>query len=273
MRQQVLEMKILAVLVGEEAKKANLTVSDDEVSTKIGEIAAQRKMTADQFEAMVAQAGQDFDMFKGQVRARLLEEKVMAMQWEGKINITEADAKKHFDSDPANYAVEEKVRASHILIMPDATGDPNEAKPKALAKIQDLLKQVKEGADFAELAKANSACGSAPRGGDLGSFGRGAMVPPFEKAAFAMKVGEVSDIVETQFGYHIIKKTDHQEASQPTFEDVKEKIIEELTAAKQNEIAQKYVASLKAKATIVYPPGKEPAPVQPPSLGGSVARP
>jgi len=273
LRQQAVERSIVDVLLGEEVKKANLTVTDDEFAKEIEEIATRQKMTPDEFKARLAQAGQDFDKVKGEIRKTLLYQKVAAAQWEGKIDVTEEDAKKHFDDNEAKYATQEKVQASHILITPDATADPNEAKPKALAKAEDLLKQIKEGADFAELAKANSSCGTAARGGDLGLFGKGDMVGPFEEVAFALKVGEMSDVVETQFGYHIIKKTNHQQASQPTFEDVKEKIIEELTKGQQGEIANKYIDDLKAKATIVYPPGKEPTPAQPPALRGGAGTP
>ena len=84
---------------------------------------------------------------------------------------------------------------------------------------------VKAGKDFTELAKAHSSCPSGQRGGDLGAFGRGRMVKPFEDAAYALKVGEVSDIVETQFGYHIIKTVAHNEAKTTTLEEAKAEIV------------------------------------------------
>jgi peptidyl-prolyl cis-trans isomerase C len=86
------------------------------------------------------------------------------------------------------------------------------------------------------------------------------MVPPFENAAFALKVGQVSDIVESQFGYHIIKVTDHKDPNLITFDKAKEDIVRMLTQQKQGELALQYVESLKANAKIVYTPGKEPAP-------------
>ena len=97
----------------------------------------------------------------------------------------------------------DKVRASHILRSADGRG-----KEEALKEIEDLKEQIDDGADFADLAKANSECPSGSSGGDLGSFGRGAMVPEFDKAAFAMEVGEVSSPVETDFGYHLIQRTE-----------------------------------------------------------------
>ncbi|OSQ35622.1 peptidylprolyl isomerase [Thalassospira mesophila] len=103
----------------------------------------------------------------------------------------------------------EQVRASHILLMyaGSARSTASRSKEEALTQIQDLKTQVNDGADFAELAKANSDCPSGQQGGDLGTFGRGMMVPEFDQAAFNMEVGTVSDVVETDFGYHILQRT------------------------------------------------------------------
>lgn len=102
-----------------------------------------------------------------------------------------------------------QVRASHILLMykGSSRSSSNRSKEEALTSIHDLKRQIDEGADFAQLARQHSDCPSSKSGGDLGSFGRGAMVKPFEDAAFGIPVGAVSGVVETQFGYHIIKRT------------------------------------------------------------------
>jgi parvulin-like peptidyl-prolyl isomerase len=103
----------------------------------------------------------------------------------------------------------ETVRASHILLMYQGSerSSATRSKADASAQIQTLLGQVQAGADFATLARDNSDCPSKARGGDLGSFGRGQMVKAFEETAFALPVGGTSGVVETQFGYHIIKRT------------------------------------------------------------------
>ena len=101
------------------------------------------------------------------------------------------------------------VRASHILLMyaGSARSSATRSKAEALSQINDISAKLAGGADFAELAKAHSDCPSNSRGGDLGQFGRGQMVKPFEEAAFGMEVGQVSGVVETDFGYHLIKRT------------------------------------------------------------------
>jgi parvulin-like peptidyl-prolyl isomerase len=101
------------------------------------------------------------------------------------------------------------VRASHILLMYQGSARSSATRSKAEAEqqIKELKTKIDGGADFAELARAHSDCPSSAKGGDLGQFGRGQMVPAFENAAFSMNVGDVSGVVETDFGYHLIKRT------------------------------------------------------------------
>ena len=269
LRQQVLERIIIEQLLDEKVKAAKIVVTDEEAIEQIKEMASQQQppLSMEDFKALIEAYGQSFDDVKLRIQRGLAYQKLMEAQWAGKINIKEEDAKKYYSENKSKFETPEQVRASHILIKPDTTdpnADPNQAKATAKTKTQDLLKQIKGGADFAELAKTNSGCPSSAKGGDLGFFGRGQMVPAFEKAAFALKVGQVSDIVETQFGYHIIKVTDHKDASVTTFEQAKDNILKLLTQTRQAELAKEYITSLKDKANIVYPPGKEPkAPTSP----------
>ena len=103
----------------------------------------------------------------------------------------------------------EQVRASHILLMyaGSARSTATRSQAEALAGVEGFKSALDEGADFAELAAANSDCPSGRSGGDLGPFGRGQMVPEFEEAAFNMEIGDVSGVIETDFGYHLVKRT------------------------------------------------------------------
>ena len=103
----------------------------------------------------------------------------------------------------------DQVRASHILLMyqGSASSSATRSKEEAATQIADLKTQIEGGADFGDIARDNSDCPSGAQGGDLGSFGRGQMVPEFETATFAMEVGDLSDVVETDFGYHLIQRT------------------------------------------------------------------
>jgi peptidyl-prolyl cis-trans isomerase C len=161
------------------------------------------------------------------------------------VKVDEAKAKAFYDENNAFFEVPEQIRASHILIKTDdATNDV--LKAAARAKIEGILKQVKDGGDFAALAAANSDCPSKSNGGDLGLFGKGQMVPPFEEAAFALSTNEVSGVVETSFGYHIIKLTDRVPASKRAFDEVKEQIVSRLTSEEQGKIVSEYVEKISA---------------------------
>jgi len=263
LRQQALERMIVEQLLNQKVKADGIVVTEEEVIDKIKEMASQQQppLSLEDFKVLIEAYGKSFDEVKQRVQKGLGYEKIMEAQWAGKINVTEDDAKKYYSENKTKFETPEQVRASHILIKPDTTDpntDPNKAKAIAKAKAQDLLKQIKDGADFAELAKANSDCPSAAKGGDLNFFSRGRMIPAFEKTAFELKIGQVSDIVETQFGYHVIKVTDHKDASVTQFEQAKDDILQILKQTKKAELADKYIESLKTKANIVYPAGKEP---------------
>ncbi|MCS7026259.1 MAG: peptidylprolyl isomerase [Bryobacteraceae bacterium] len=144
------------------------------------------------------------------------------------IKMSDAQLLSFYNSNKDSFRTPERVRARHILIK--TMDKPKEEHDKLKKKAEDLLKQVKAGADFAELAKKHSEdTVSAAKGGDLDWFGRGQMVPEFEKAAFALKPNEISDIVTSSFGYHIIQTTAKEEARLKPFEEVKEQIQKEQT--------------------------------------------
>ncbi len=166
-----------------------------------------------------------------------------------KVTVSDAEVKKFYDENQDKFKQPATIRASHILCKVDPKATDADKK-KAREKAEGLLKEVKAGKDFAELAKTNSDCPSNAQGGDLGFFGKGQMVPAFENAAFALKPGEVSDVVETQFGYHVIKVTDKKDAGVTKFDDVKERIQAYLKNTKVQKGVQDYVAKLKEKAKI-----------------------
>lgn len=263
LRQPALEELITRMLLDEKIK-AEVVVTEEEVIAYLeGAGSAQKPpLSLEDIKERIRASGQDFDDVKQNIRRRLGYQRLMEAQWAGRINITEDEARKYYNENPRQFRAPEQVKASHILIKPDTSdpnADPNETKAKAKAKAHELLKKIQNADDdFATLAKVNSACPSAARGGDLGLKPRGTWVKPFEEAAFKLKVGQVSDVVETQFGYHIIKLTGRKEPTITMFEEARDGIINVLTRKKRDEITKEYIELLKAKANIVYPPGKEP---------------
>lgn len=143
----------------------------------------------------------------------------------------------------------ESIRANHILIKSNRNDDMKK-RSEALSKIKNIKKQLDNGADFDDLASKNSEDSSAKNGGDLGFFGRGQMVPEFEKAAFSLPVGGVSDVVETEFGYHLIKVTEKKAARKLKYEDIKGDLAGYLYQKKSSERFEAYVADLRKKGDV-----------------------
>lgn len=264
-------------LLNEKVEAAGFTVSEDEIAEEMKNSAAMQKLTLEQFKQRVQQAGYDMEQIKKQMRTILGHRKLMLKEFPDEAKYTEEDAKTYYDQNKARYETPEQIRASHILISSrptDPNSDPNEVKAAAGTKAQELLKQIKEGADFAELAKANSQDpGSASQGGDLNFFSRGRMVPAFEKAAFDLKeIGDVSEVVETNYGFHIIKLTGKKEPSTTSFEEAKDQIMAQQSQMKLRRLAIEYVDKLKVDAEIVPAPGVSLDPPTPPRRpGGAVA--
>jgi peptidyl-prolyl cis-trans isomerase C len=276
-RQQVLDRMVMERLLDEQVKAAHIEVSEQDAVAEIEKTGARQQppMTVADFQARVEAQGGNFQEVKDEFRRGIGYRKVLESQWAGKVDATDDEAKQYYDSHLADYEVPEQIRASHILISTqskDPNADPNAFKAAAKEKAEKLLAQVKAGGDFATLAKENSSCPSAAQGGDLGFFARGQMVKPFEDAAFALSKGQISDLVETEFGYHIITVTDHKDASTTPFEEAKGGIVERLSDEKKNAITKDYLQSLRAKATIIYAPGNEPQPPAiPPAPQGTVS--
>ena len=279
LRKQVLDGLIVEHLLDEKVKAAGITVSDQEVDEHIRKMAEKQSMSMEDFKSVVESLGKSLEQVRKRIARGLGYQKLMESQWKDRTAVTEQEAEEYYRRNTGEFHEGEQVRASHILIKPEqpAGGDPNEqpadpnqAMAAARRQAAELLARIKEGEDFEELARTHSSCPSASRGGDLG-FGvksdpnsgtRGTWVKPFEEAAFALEEGHVSDIVETRFGCHIIKVTDHKPAQTKPFEEVEESVIEQLRSEKQRQLGMEFIEKLKAEAEIVYPDSPEQAPAE-----------
>ena len=169
------------------------------------------------------------------LKKRVVVEAYLKKKVEEQANITDADLQKFYDQNKEKFKTGEQVHASHILVKTDK-------------EAQDILAQIKKGGNFEELAKKHSIDGAAAKGGDLGWFGKGSMIPEFEKVVFGLKEGELSGIVKTQFGYHIIKLTGKRPAGIRPFDEVKEQIKAAILPEKQQGVFQKLKEDLKKDA-------------------------
>jgi peptidyl-prolyl cis-trans isomerase C len=253
-------------LLDANADRVKVTVTDKELAAELdnmlaGHLVRTGLSRGELSEQIQQQRGTSLDelvkqqladpQFKQAVRhAKLLEH-----EYPEKFKITKDDVKSQYESDlERTYSKPATVRASHILINTrELTTD--DGKAEARKKAEAVLAEAKKpDADFAALAKKHSEGPSNTRGGDLGFFPRkGSMVEPFAAAAFALKVGDVSDIVETQFGYHIIKVTERKEAKVTTLEEATGAIREQIKAERMQELRPKHIAKLREAAKIVMP--------------------
>ncbi len=241
----------------EEREKIVPSILDQLVTrTMLLQVAAKSDITPDetvinqQFEAIKAQqptiADEDLRRF---ISDEIVIQQTIQQAVVSKISITDEEAQDYYTQNQDQFNEPEQIRASHILVKV-AQDASQEDKDAAQKKIEEVLAKAKNGEDFAELAKQHSEGPSGPNGGDLGFFQRGAMVKPFEDAVLAMNEGDVSDLVETQFGYHIIKATGKKEPRTVSFEEVKDRLKSGLSREKTNTEVAKWIDDLKATAEI-----------------------
>ncbi|OME82096.1 peptidylprolyl isomerase [Paenibacillus sp. FSL A5-0031] len=228
-----LENIITQELIVQEAEANNVKVTDADVDAEIALI-KKNFGTDEQFNAALAQYNMTLENLKSDTKINLTIRKVL----EPKTDVTAEEIQQFYDTNKAALGTPEQIQASHILV---ATKEEADA----------ILAELKQGGDFAAIAKAKSIDpGSKDNGGDLGLFGKGKMVPEFEAAAFALKINEISGVVQTENGYHIIKKTAEKAAVVPTFEEKKEEIKNQLVATEANELSEAWMTEIRAKAKI-----------------------
>lgn len=228
-----LDSLILEELVQQQANAASITFTDADVTAEINALKLYYG-TDEMFDNILLQNGISLEDLHKDMRLSAMIRKVL----EPKTNVTDEAVQQYFDDNKAMWSTEsEQVQASHILV-------DTEDEAKAIAA------ELEEGADFAELAKAKSKDGSSQFGGDLGFFPYEQMVPEFSEAAFALEDGEISDIVQSQFGYHIIKKTGSKPPVIPTFEEKKEAIHTFLVGEEARALATEWIQDIRENATI-----------------------
>jgi len=243
----VLDQLIAYRLLAQESVTRNIAVSDGDVDARAAEI--RKQFPSDQvFQQTLEQQHMTEAEFRDDVRQGLRITGLIDAELSTRAAVTPEQINQFYTSN--SFQQGERVRASHILIAVPENADAA-AREAARAKATEILNQVKGGADFAELAKQYSQDpGSGPRGGDLDYFERGQMVGPFEEAAFALAPGQTSELVETRFGYHIIKVVDKQAARTIPLEEVRGRIEEYLRDQNREQQTQVFIDALRTKAQV-----------------------
>ncbi|MBW3015014.1 peptidylprolyl isomerase [Candidatus Woesearchaeota archaeon] len=234
-KESILDQMITEKILLQEAEANDIFVSNAEVDEFFEEFIEQSGQTPEEFQESLEARGLTMQEMRDYYKSQLLITKLINDTILMEIVVTEDDAETYFEENEEMYQAQEgQIRARHILV---------ETEEEA----EEIIEELKDGADFVELAKEKSIGPSGPSGGELGFFAKGEMVPEFEEAAFKLKVGEVSAPVETQFGFHVIKR----ESNEITFDDVKDSIEEVLLYEKQKTAVDIYITQLKNKANIL----------------------
>jgi peptidyl-prolyl cis-trans isomerase C len=245
----VLDQLVAYHLLAQESRARKLAVADTDVDARLADI---RKgfPTEEAFKQGIAAQGLTFEQLKSQAKTSLEVAKVIETEVNSKVTVQDSEVKGFYDQNLEKFKQGDTVHAAHILIgLPQ--GATPEQKTEAKTKAAAVLKTIKAGGDFTTLARANSSDqGSAQNGGDLGFFPKGQMTPAFEEAAFKLKPGTVSPLVETPFGFHIIKVIERRAPRTAPFAEVSGQIKDFLTRGQQEQKLEQFVEQVKAKGKI-----------------------
>ncbi len=247
-RLKVLDVLIDQHLLWRAAQSDNMVVNDETLNKAYQQYVAGFENES-MFQLKLKQSGLTEDIFRDNLRKKLsaqhwLEESVFK-----NIDVTEEEITQFYEVNKSQFMQPEQVRASHILIQVPEDAE-EEVAAAARSRIENIKQQLDNGAVFAELAREKSEDSSASRGGDLGYFPRGQMVPTFDKAAFSLSPGQVSDIVRTQFGYHLILLADKRTARQYEKVEIEQKIANYLWQQKSSEAIDAVIDDLRENADI-----------------------
>jgi len=249
LKKDILNELVSAELLYQASQKANLGDLNKNVDTELDNI--KKGFGSDQeFQKALKERGIDIKDLREDIKKGVYINTYLNKNVFSKLSpVTEDEKRQEYEANKDKLNVPDEVSASHILIKVSDKATPEEKK-KAKEKIEALRVRAMSGEDFAKLAKENSEDSSASNGGDLGSFGKGQMVKPFEDVAFSLEKGQISAVVETQFGYHIIKVSDKKPAHTLAYEEVSGDIEKFLTNKHKRSEVDKITEVLKTSAKI-----------------------
>lgn len=260
LEQKALENLINRQLLNDEIDREGVSIEESAIDEKMTEIGA-RFPSPEEFEKQLSLSGMTIEQLRGQVGQNLKVKKYLDEKLADALEVSDEKASEYYEQNQESFDRPEEVKASHILIASNSE-DSEEVKGDKKKKLVDIREQVVGGADFGELAAKHSTCPSKDKGGDLGFFTRERMVPPFSEAAFNLEVGGLSDVVETQFGYHLIKVTDRHDAGVVPYEEASEDIKGYLGQQQQQQAFEEYMTELRGTGKIEYEEGFAPQPPQ-----------
>ncbi len=248
LRKMILESLIDRELLYQQSRKKGISIKDAEVNEQLDRL-KQQYPNEQAFKESMAEDQLTEEVVKSRIRMNLAIQQFVEKELGGKVDVTEAEAKVFYDGNPEYFTQPEVIRVSEILIKVDPKADAAK-KQEARKKLEGIQKRAQKGEDFSVLAKDFSQSASAAQGGDLGTLPRGRMPKAFDDAAFSLKPGEVSGVVEIEAGFLLIKVHEKTPEKLVPFKDVEERIRQHLSNEKLKKRVEDYLTEVKKTAKI-----------------------
>jgi peptidyl-prolyl cis-trans isomerase C len=249
MREEVIERLIALELLSQKAHELNIYLDPKEVESTLQDMRALHMGGSYGLMGAFDIPEPDWENYREDLINSMRIQKLLEQEVYGKCTVTPEELRQYYEAHPEEFRFPEELRARHILIM--TPEDATEVQKKgAMEAIHKAAERIRNGEPFEEVAKEVSQDGSASYGGDLGFFRRGNMVPEFEEVAFSLDVGQVSDVVQTRYGYHLIKVEDKKPPPLMPFEEVERELTERLRARKSEARGREYIETIKAESQI-----------------------
>lgn len=251
LHQAALDRLVEKRLIDQKIRELNIRVGDDEVRQAIDDIKRQNNIpNQEALVAALAGQGLTLEQYRAQLKEQLEKLRLVSMEVRSKIQVGESEIRSYYDSHPELYQEEDTFRARHIFFKSTDKTPPDEIK-RTMKTALSVLADAKSGRDFAELARTYSEDPAARKdGGDLGTFKKGEMLPELEQTIRAMKPGDVSDLISTPLGLHIVKLEEHAANRRKPFDRVKAEIEEMLYRKKSEDRFAQWARDLRSKASI-----------------------
>jgi peptidyl-prolyl cis-trans isomerase SurA len=254
LKRDVLNSMIDRTLVKQKIKELNIVISEEEIRQSIEDIKRQNKLSQEALTSALLSQGMTFDQYKAQMKEQLERLRLMSQEVKSKIQVSEREIREYYEANRALYIEEPTYRARHIFMKVDKKASSEEIK-KIMAKAANVMVEAKSERDFAALArKYSDDAGAAKDGGDLGTFKKGDMLPEIESAVITMKPGEISDLVTTPAGFHIIKLEEKSPEQLKPLETVKASIDDLLYRKKSEERFKQWAEELRKAAAVEIKP-------------------
>lgn len=255
LKYKVLENLINQELLYQESQRNGITIDENEIDKVYEEKKQKAGFETDaEFENALMQSNKSAASYREEIKQGLAVDRFVKTKFTDQTVVSDSEAKQYYDNNPAYFQTPEQVKVSHVMIRVASDADQSE-KDAARSKIEKVMERLKAGEDFASVAEeVSDDDNSKSDGGDLGYLSRGQTLQSFEDAAFALEKDELSGIVETTYGYHILKLTDRKNAGTVGFEEAKNDIVSLMKSNTVNNLLDNYLVGLKVSSTIVtYP--------------------